>query len=175
MHYTVGESTRRRKAKRDGPHRTAVVGTPATEVAVKELMIGEDVTKQQCADCGFRDTKKRVRIHCLQHFCKYLCQCELIKTSRDAIYDHQVSKGWSGDHGGAERRIYCVDEVSYPAFCEAMAWDNPPAFGEAKPTGTGRQKKVETATAPSTKQHIRTQLGKRHKHQAQNQTTTLNP
>ena len=41
--------------------------TPATEVAVKELRIGEDVTKQQSADCGFRDTKMRVRIHCLQH------------------------------------------------------------------------------------------------------------
>ena len=51
--------------------------TPATEVAIKDLIIGEDVTSQQCADYGFRGTKKRVRIHCLQHFCKYVCQCEL--------------------------------------------------------------------------------------------------
>ena len=32
--------------------------TPATEVAVKELMTGEDVTQQQCVECGFRETKK---------------------------------------------------------------------------------------------------------------------
>ena len=137
--------------------------TPATKVAVRELMTGEDVTQQQCADCRFRGTKKRVRIHCLQHFCKYLCQCQLIKTSRDTIYDHQVSKGQSEDYGGVERRIYDVDEASYSAFCEAMAWDDPPAFGEAKPTRTGRHKKGETTTAPSTKRNIRARLGKQHK------------
>ena len=128
--------------------------TPATEVAVKELMTGEDVTQQQCVECGFRGTKKRVRIHCLQHFCKYLCQCQLIKTSRDAIYDHQVSKGRSEDHSGEERRIYCVDEASYPAFCEAMARDDPPGFGEARSTQTGRHRKGETTTPPLLKRTL---------------------
>ena len=94
--------------------------TPATEVTVKQLMIGEDVTSQQCADCGFRGTKKRVRVHCLQHFCKYACQCGLLKTSRDAVYNHQVSKCGSEEHGGPKRRIYCIDETTYPEFCETL-------------------------------------------------------
>ena len=52
-----------RVPKDDQPREINSIGqlwwvTPATEVAVKELMIGEDVTKQQCADCGFRGTKK---------------------------------------------------------------------------------------------------------------------
>ena len=53
--------------------------TPATEAAVRDLMVGEDVTKQHCKDCGFRRMKKRVKIHCMQHFCKYLCESMLIK------------------------------------------------------------------------------------------------
>ena len=100
-----------------------------------------------------------MRIHCLQHFCKYLCQCQLIKSSRDAVYDHQVAKGRSEDHGGVERRIYCVDEATYPAFCEAMRWEDPPVFGEARPTRTGQPKK-KTETAPSTKKDIRGRLGR---------------
>ena len=137
--------------------------TPATEVVVKELMIGEDVTSQQCADYGFRGTEKRVRIHCLQHFCKYVCQCGLIKTSRDAVYDHQVSKGKSDEHGGPGRRVYCVDEATYAEFCEDMTWDNPPAFKEAKQTRTGRQKQIEAASTSSSKQHISSRLGKQHR------------
>ena len=31
--------------------------TPATEAAVRNLMVGEDVTQQQCKDCGFREQK----------------------------------------------------------------------------------------------------------------------
>ena len=83
--------------------------TPATEAAVRDLMVGEDVTQQQCKDCGFRRTKKRVKIHCMQHFCKYLCECMLIKSSRDAVYDHQVSKNRTEEHGGASKQIYSVD------------------------------------------------------------------
>ena len=133
--------------------------TPATEAAVRSLITGEDVTQQKCADCGFRGTRKRVRIHCLQHFCKYLCQCQLIKSSRDSIYDHQVAKGRSEEHGGVEGRIYCVDEATYPAFCEAMGWEDPPAFGEARPNRTGQPKKKAEAT-PSTKKDIRGRLGR---------------
>ena len=92
----------------------------ATEVAIQNLKVGEDVTRQQCSEYGFRGTKTRVKIHCIQHFCKYLCECQLIKSSRDTIYDHQVSKNSMKDHGGADRRIYCVDKPSYPAFCLAM-------------------------------------------------------
>ena len=40
---------------------------PATERAIKETLIGPDVTQQRCSECGFRSTKKRVRIHCIQH------------------------------------------------------------------------------------------------------------
>ena len=59
---------------------------------VRNLMEGDDVTQQRCTDCGFRGTKKRVKIHCMQHHCKYLCECMLIKSSCDAVNDNQVSK-----------------------------------------------------------------------------------
>ena len=137
--------------------------TPATEVTAKQLMTGEDVTSQQCADCGFRGTKKRVRIHCLQHFCKYACQCGLLKTSRDAVYDHQVSKCGSEEHGGPQRRIYCIDEATYSEFCEALGWDDPPAFGETKPTRTGKQKHLTAAETSSNKKPLNSRLGKQHK------------
>ena len=126
-------------------------------------MIGEDVTSQQCADCEFRGTKKRVRIHCLQHFCKHVCQCGLIKTSRDGVYDHQVSKGKSDEHGGPGRRIYCVDEATYAEFCDAMTWEDPSAFEEAKSTRTGRQKPTEVASTSSNKQPVSNRLGKHHR------------
>ena len=132
---------------------------PATDLAVRELMKGPDVTNQWCADCGFRGTKKRVRIHSLQHFCKYACECGFIKTSRDAVYDHQISKRRSQQHGGPEGRVYCVDEASYASFCESMAWEDPPPFGEAKPTRTGQPKqKAETPTQPD-RPRIFTRLG----------------
>ena len=73
--------------------------TPETEDKVWDLMEGEDVTHQRCTDCGFKGTRKRVKIHRMQHYCKYMCQCMLLKTSRDAIYDHQVSKGRTEEHG----------------------------------------------------------------------------
>ena len=136
--------------------------TPATEVAVKHLMVGEDVTSQQCADCGFRGTKKRVRVHSLQHFCKYACQCGLLKSSRDAVYDHQVSKNGSEEHGGPKRRIYCIDEASYSDFCQMIGWDDPPAFGEAKPNRTGKQRSTVAADKP-TKKPVSSRLGKQHK------------
>ena len=107
--------------------------TPETEEKVKDLIEGDDITQQWCIDCGFKGTRKRVKIHCMQHHCKYLCECVLIKSSRDAIYDHQVSKGRAEEHGGAKRRIYCVDKASYPALCSVMAWEDPPLFGEARP------------------------------------------
>lgn len=134
--------------------------TPATEVAIRDLMLGEDVTQQQCRECGFRGMKMRVRIH----FCKYLCECTLTETSRDAIYDHQVSKGRSESHGGADRKIYCIDEASYPAFCKAMAWDDPPVFGETKSIRAGCPRDIEAATASTrTPLDIRARLGKQNK------------
>ena len=61
-----------------------------------------------------------------------------MKVSRDAVYDHQVFKHGSKDHGGLSRRIYCVDGPSYPKFCAAMGWeDTPPVFGEPCPTRKG--------------------------------------
>ena len=135
--------------------------TPATEVAVKHLMVGDDVTSQQCADCGFRGTKKRVRVHSLQHFCKYACQCGLLKSSRDAVYD-QVSKNGSEEHGGPKRRIYCIDEASYSDFCQMIGWDDPPVFGEAKPTRTGKQRPTGPVDKPA-KKPVSSRLGKQHK------------
>ena len=107
-------------------------------------MVGEDVTQQQCSECGFKGTKKRVKIHCIQHYCKYLCEYQLKKTSRDAIYDHQVSKKRTEDHGGADRRIYCVDEPSYPDFCLAMGWDDPRILRRPAPLGEA----TSAASAP---------------------------
>ena len=100
--------------------------TPETDQAVKDLMEEPDVTRQRCSECGFRGTKKRVHIHCTQHFCRHFCECGLMKASRDAIYDHQVSKYGEKGHGGPTRQIYCVDRLSYPAFCSAMGWEDPP-------------------------------------------------
>ena len=111
--------------------------TPETEIKLKDLMEGDDVTQQRCTDCGFRGTKKRVKIHCMQHYCKYMCKCMLLKSSRDAIYDHQVSKSRTEEHGGADRRIYCVDRVSYPALCLAMNWEDHPPVGETRPNRRG--------------------------------------
>ena len=100
--------------------------TPETDQAIRNLMEGPDVTRQRCSKCGFRGTKKRVPIHCIQHFCKHFCECKLMKAFRDAIYYHQVSKYGEEEHGGPTRRIYCVDGKSYPAFCSAMGWEDPP-------------------------------------------------
>ena len=100
---------------------------------VRNLMEGDDVTQQRCTDCGFRGTKKRVKIHCMQHHCKYLCECMLIKSSCDAVNDNQVSKNRTEEHGEASRRIYCVDRASYRFFCLAMAWEDLPPFGETHP------------------------------------------
>ena len=58
----------------------------------------------------------------------------LLKTSCDAIYDHQVSKGRTEELGGADRRIYCVDRESYPALCLAMAWEDPRRLEKPVPT-----------------------------------------
>ena len=134
--------------------------TPETEEKVKDLMEGDDVTQQRCTDCGFKGTKKRVKIHCMQHHCKYLCECMLLKSSRDAIYDHQVSKGRAEEHGGAERRIYCVDKASYPALCSAMALEDPPPVGEAHPNRRGRLDKDTAMTSPL--RSIMTRLGRQH-------------
>ena len=140
--------------------------TPETEEKVQNLIEGDDITQQWCAECGFKGTRKRVRIHCMQHHCKYVCECMLIKVSRDAIYDHQVSKGRAEEHGGAERRIYCVDQASYPALCSAMAWEDPPPFGEARPNRRGHLNKVsptpDTVSAAPTRRSIMTRLGKQH-------------
>ena len=135
--------------------------TPETEDKVKNLMEGEDITHQRCTDCGFKGTRKRVKIHCMQHYCKYMCQCMLLKTSRDAIYDHQVSKGRTEEHGGADRIVYCVDRASYPALCLAMAWEDPPPFGETRPNRRGQVDPQSTTPAPA-RRSIMTRLGKQH-------------
>ena len=140
--------------------------TAVIEAAVQNLMVEEDVTQQQCKDCGFQGTEKRVKIHCMQHFCKYLRECKLIKYSRHAVYDHQVSKNRTEEHGGVSKRIYCVDRPSYPAFCLAMDWEDPPPFGETRPNRRGRFGRQETPPAPThtflTKKNIRARLEKQH-------------
>ena len=121
---------------------------PATEWAIKDMMEGPDVTRQRCSECSFQGTKKRVRIHCIQHFCKYFCDCQLMKASRDAIYDHQVSKHRSEDHGGISRRIYCVDEQNYPAYCAAMGWEDPQSSERPVPLGEASPN-LDNPKAPS--------------------------
>ena len=39
-------------------------------------------------------------------------KCMLIKFSRDAVYDHQVSKNRTEEQGGASKRSYGVDRSS---------------------------------------------------------------
>ena len=85
----------------------------------------------------------------------------LLKTSCDAIYDHQVSKGRTEEHWGADRRIYCVDRASYPALCLAMAWEDPPPFGETHPNRRGRLDPQNTTPTPARKS-IMTRLEKQH-------------
>ena len=102
----------------------------------------------------------------MQHFCKYLCECMLIKSSRDAVYDHQVSKNRTEEHGGASKQIYSVDWSGYPAFCLAIAWENPPPFGEPRPNRRGRLGRhdpppVSTPTSPP-KKNIKARLRKQH-------------
>ena len=60
---------------------------------------------------------------------------------------------------GADRIIYCVDRASYPALCLAMAWEDPPPFGETRPNRRGRLDSQSTAPA---KRSIITRLGKQH-------------
>ena len=140
--------------------------TPETDEAIKDLMEGPDVTRQRCSECGFRGTKKRVRIHCTQHFCRHFCECGLMKASHDALYDHQVSKYGEKGHGGPTRQIYCVDWLSYPAFCSAMEWEDPPEFGEPRPTRKGpadqATRNQHTSVSP-VKRNIMTRLGKQHR------------
>ena len=140
--------------------------TPETDEAIKDLKKGPDVTKQRCSECGFRGTKKRVCIHGTQHFCRHFCECRFTKASRDAIYNHQVSKYGEKGHGGPTRQIYCVDRLSYPAFCSAMGWEDPPEFGEPRPTRKGpadqATRNQHTSVTP-VKRNIMTRLGKQHR------------
>ena len=89
-----------------------------------------------------------------------------MKASRDAIYDHQVAKYGENGHGGPTRQIYCVDGPSYPAFCSAMGWEDPPEFGEPRPTRkrpAGQATRNQHTTVPLVKGNIMTRLGKQHK------------
>ena len=140
--------------------------TPETDKAIINLMEGPDVTKQRCSECGFRGTRQRVRIHCTQHVCRHFCECGLMKALRDAIYDHQVAKYGENGHGGPTRQIYCVGRLSYPAFCLAMGWEDPPEFGEPRPTRkgpAGQATRNQHTPAPLVKGNIMTRLGKQHK------------
>ena len=141
--------------------------TVETERAIRKMIAGPDVTRQWCSECGFQGTRKRVRIHCAQHFCKHFCECTFMKVSRDAVYDHQISKHGSNDHGGLSRRIYCVDGPSYPDFCAAMGWEDPPVFGEPCPTRRGPPDFCnKPASTPPVRKNIMTRLGKQHKREA---------
>ena len=107
-----------------------------------------------------------MRIHCTQHFCRHFCECGLIKASRDAIYDHQVAKYGENGHGGPIRQIYCVDRLSYPAFCSAMGWEDPPEFGEPRPTRkgpAGQATRNQHTAVPLVKSNMMTRLGKQHR------------
>ena len=144
--------------------------TVETERAIRKMIAGPDVTRQWCSECGFQGTRKRVRIHCAQHFCKHFCECTFMKVSRDAVYDHQISKHGSNDHGGLSRRIYCVDGPSYPDFCAAMGWEDPPVFGEPCPTRRGPpdfcNKPASSPPPHPVRKNIMTRLGKQHKQEA---------
>ena len=122
--------------------------TEATRQAIKELIAGEGPLDCHCQRCDFQSTRKRVLIHCAQHFCRYYCACQFGRSSRDSVYDHQLSKHRTVEHGGPKGLIYCVDRELYPAFCEAMGWQDPADFSTHQPTKTGQLPSV--ARTPST-------------------------
>ena len=66
--------------------RMATQVTPETETKVKDLMEGDDVTQQWCTDCCFKGTKKRVKIRCMQHYCKYMCECMLVQKLNELFF-----------------------------------------------------------------------------------------
>ena len=148
--------------------------TPETARAITDLIRGPTPDKCYCRDCYFRGTRKRVRIHCAQHFLRYYCECQFNRPSRDSVVDHQRAKNNSEQHGGQERRVYKVDEASYPTFCLAIGWQDPPAFAPAVPTKKGspppEEKELETAPetehsrrqGPPAKRDVRTRLGRPH-------------
>lgn len=92
----------------------------------------------QCGECQFDTRNRRSLIkHVWQHFSRQYCSCGFNAVSRDMVLRHQRRYRLRTDaqqHGGDQGRIYKVDEVSYPAWCRAVGFQNPPLFRPCQPT-----------------------------------------
>jgi hypothetical protein len=118
--------------------------TPQTWVTANTMLkvkraIQKDGDKYTCRICQWTGSHRRTRIHTKQHFVRYACACGLLRVSRDAIYDHQISKWRNGEQGHGQRvgDIDEVDEYSFTEFSDRVEWTGVRAFPELPPTTTG--------------------------------------
>ena len=118
-----------------------------SEASLKSIEQGIEGTA--CKLCGYRTSRRRIRMHTRQHFVRMFCPCTYQNASRDSAYDHQIAHQRTEEHGGHEGRIYMVDEENYPAFCTFMKWQAPPPFGPCRPTNLAKKKAA--VTPPATK------------------------
>ena len=113
------------------PERTEWVQEATTTAIRNSIERTEGYRQGRCRVCGFRGALRRVRVHIKQHRCRYFCPCTLNSVSRDSIYEHQKRHS---NRPGTHYPLYTVDETSYPTFCRAMGWSQPPAFQPCIPT-----------------------------------------
>lgn len=105
-----------------------------------ERAVKEENGSWSCTECGHHGSRRRIRIHVRQPFSMMLCPCQFQHSSRDSVYDHQVTNGRTIKHGGADGPVYVVDEAEYDRLIARMGWTNPPPFGPCLP-GTDKVRK----------------------------------
>ena len=94
----------------------------------KRLVDDAIVEEQNCALCGFKTSKRRIRIHVRQHFCMHFCHCGYQHVSRDQVAEHQKVNA-QDDHRRELCSVYMVAEENFSDFLEYMQWPADMTFG----------------------------------------------
>jgi hypothetical protein len=119
--------------------------TADTMLQVKRAVVAKG-DEFVCTICQWTGTYKRARIHTKQHFVRYACACGILRVSRDAVYDHQISKRREAGHGDVPGEITEVDELSFPDFVARPEWNGQLTYPQLPPTTTGATQRQKKAT-----------------------------
>lgn len=66
-----------------------------------------------CGYCGFRTSKRRVRIHVRQYYCLYFCTCQYWNSSQDRVYTSIQSERQNDNHNQNKFTVYMVNLQNY--------------------------------------------------------------
>jgi hypothetical protein len=135
------------------PHLTWVSAETMLQVKRALKQRGDDA---YCNLCQWTGTPRRTKVHIKQHYVLYLCLCGLHKTSRDAVYDHQVTKSRqrATGHGPVPGHIFEVDYDTYAEFRTQHSF-GPEVFPQLHPTQTGVTQTGRNKSAQPRKQSTR--------------------